>query len=56
MTRGDKTDQILTILFMTLALTTVISFFAVSDRTITLYCGGAAILLRMIQYFLRFIH
>lgn len=55
MTRGSKTDSILTILFMVLAIAAVVCYFAVSDRTVFLYCGGAAICFRLVQYLLRFI-
>lgn len=56
MTRGSKADEIMTLLFMLLGIAAVICYFAVSDKSVFLYCGGAAIVLRLIQYVLRFIH
>ena len=55
MKRGSKIDEILTLLFMLLAIAAVICYFAVSDRSVFLYCGGAAIVLRLAQYVVRFI-
>lgn len=56
MTRGSKVDEILTLIFMLLAIAAVVCYFAISDKNPFLYCGGAAIVLRLIQYILRFIH
>lgn len=56
MMRGSKIDSILTLLFMLLAIAAVVCYFAVSDRTVFLYCGGAAICIRLIQYLMRFIN
>ena len=56
MKRGSKIDEVLTLLFMLLAIAAVICYFAVSDRTVFLYCGGAAIVLRLTQYVVRFIN
>ena len=50
MTRGSKADEILTLVFMLLAIAAVVCYFAVSDKTVFLYCGGAAIVLRLVQY------
>lgn len=55
MTRGSKTDSILTILFLALAAAAIICYFAVSDRHAFLYLGGAAVCFRLVQYVLRFI-
>ena len=56
MRRGSKIDSILTMLFMLLALAAVICYFAYPDnRTPFLYCGGAAICFRLVQYVMRFI-
>lgn len=54
--RGSKIDEILTLVFMLLAVAAIVCFFAVSDRSVFLYCGGAAVVLRLIQYLLRFIY
>ena len=56
MTRGSKADEILTLVFMLLAIAAVVCYFAVSDKTVFLYCGGAAIVLRLVQYVLRYIN
>ena len=56
MTRGSKADEILTLFFMLLAIAAVVCYFAVSDKAVFLYCGGAAICLRLVQYFMRFVH
>lgn len=56
MKRNSKTDEILTFCFMLLAIAAVVCYFAVSDKSVFMYCGGAAILLRMVQYILRFIN
>ncbi|SEF40279.1 hypothetical protein [Parabacteroides chinchillae] len=56
MKRGSKIDEILTLLFMLLAIAAVICYFAVNDRSVFLYCGGAAIVLRLAQYVVRFIN
>ena len=56
MKRGDSIDSLLTMIFMLLAVAAVICYFAMpANRTPFLFCGGAAILLRLIQYLLRFI-
>ncbi len=55
MEKGSKADEILTLAFMILAIAAIICFFAVSNRTIFLICGGAAVVMRIIQYILRFV-
>ncbi len=55
MIRGSKSDGILTMLFMLLAIATVVCFFIPSvERSTTLTIGGIAIGIRIIQYILRF--
>lgn len=56
MRRNSKADEILTLCFMLLAIAAVVCYFAVSDKSVFMYCGGAAILLRLAQYILRFIN
>lgn len=57
MTKGSKADEILTLLFMLLAIIAVVCFCIPSvSRTVFLYLGGAAVVLRLVQYVLRFIH
>lgn len=54
MFRGSKTDEVLTLLFMILAIGAVVCYFAVSGRTVFFYLGGAAVVMRLVQYALRF--
>ena len=56
MKRNSKTDEILTLCFMLLAIAAVVCYFAISDKSVFMYCGGVAILLRLVQYLLRFIN
>lgn len=57
MTKGSKADDILTLLFMLLAIAAVVCFcISSADRSLFLYIGGAAVILRLVQYILRFIH
>ena len=57
MRKGSKIDLILTWLFLLLAIAAVVCYFAFSDNRVPfLYCGGAAIMLRLIQYLMRFIN
>lgn len=54
--RGSKIDTVLTWLFMVLAVAAVICYFAFpGDRIPFLYCGGAAICFRLVQYLMRYI-
>ena len=50
MIRGSKIDTILTWLFMVLAVAAV-----PENRLPFLYCGGAAICFRLVQYLMRFL-
>lgn len=54
MERGGKIDQILTIIFMVLAVIAVICLFFASSRIYFLSFAGVALLLRLTQYALRF--
>ena len=56
MKRNSKADEIFTLCFMLLARAAVVCYFAISDKSVFMYCGGAAILLRVVQYILRFIN
>ena len=56
MRKNSKTDEILTLCFMLLAIAAVVCYFTMSDKSVFMYCGGAAILLRLVQYVLRFIN
>ena len=47
---SDSIDQLLTVLFMLVAVAAFVIFFTISDRTIFLYAGGVAVVLRLFQY------
>lgn len=50
-----KINKILTLIFMVLAVASVILYFTVDDKTIFWYCGGAAVCIRLTQYLMKFI-
>jgi hypothetical protein len=54
MKRGGITDQWLTILFMLLAAASAICYFKAESRMVFILCAGVAVVLRIIQYILRF--
>lgn len=54
MMRGSKTDELLSLIFILLAVAAGVCFFAVKDRTVFLIVGGLAVVFRLIQYALRF--
>ena len=54
MKRGDKWDELLTVLFMTLAIAAVVVFFAKPSQPYYWICGGMAIIIRVLHYVLRF--
>ena len=57
MMRGSKLDEILTLLFMLLAIGTVVCFFLVAAyRTEVLVIGGIAVVIRIAQYILRYFY
>lgn len=47
-------DELLTLLFMLLAVATFICYFAVDNRVVALCIGGFAIGIRLAQYATRF--
>ncbi|MDR1402926.1 MAG: hypothetical protein LBJ60_04390 [Tannerellaceae bacterium] len=51
--RGSKADELLTLLFMILAIAAVICYFAAS-KTVFIYLAGIAIVIRVAQYALRY--
>ncbi|MCC8155532.1 MAG: hypothetical protein LIP01_15970 [Tannerellaceae bacterium] len=53
--RGSKLDDIMTLLFMLLAIASVVVLFIANTRTAFLGIAGVAVILRIIQYILRFI-
>lgn len=57
MIQRSNTDKILTWIFLVLAVIAVVCYFALPDnRTAFLFCGGAAIAIRLLQYLIRFIN
>ncbi len=57
MMRGSKLDEILTLLFMLMAIGTVICFFLGSAyRTEVMIIGGIAVAIRIVQYLLRYFY
>ncbi|MDR1555435.1 MAG: MFS transporter [Tannerellaceae bacterium] len=54
MMRGSKTDEILSLIFMLLAVAAGICFFVADDRMVFWIVGGIAVVFRLIQYALRF--
>lgn len=56
MGQTNNINKVLTAIFLILAAAAIICYFAIpEDKTIFLYCGGAAIALRLTQYLMRFI-
>lgn len=55
MRRNSPLDELLTALFMIMAIAAVVCFFALEGRTWFLGLGGAAVVLRVVQYVLRYI-
>ena len=54
MKRGDKWDELFTVLFLVLAIAALICFFAARNQPYYLICGGIAILIRITHYIARF--
>ena len=50
----DKIRNVLNILFMILALATIIVYFAVDDFKMFIYVCGAAIFVKLMEFFIRF--
>lgn len=52
----DKIRYVLNILFLVLALASIILYFVTDagDRTIFLYVCGAAVFVKIMEYFIRF--
>ena len=56
MRRGDRWDELFTLLFMLLAIAAGILYFtAKGNRLPFIVCGGVAVVLRLTQYFLRMV-
>ena len=54
MKRGDKWDELLSVLFMVLAFVAVVLFFAKPQQPYYMICGGSALLLRLVHYAIRY--
>ena len=55
MKKGSKIDDIITLLFMILAVITVVCLFIpAASHSLAMAVGGIAIIVRIIQYILRF--
>ena len=55
MRRGNKWDELMTIVFMILAVLTVVFFFVAPQQSYFLIFGGTAVVLRIVQYTMRLI-
>lgn len=56
MVRNDNMNKVLTVIFLILAAAAVICYFVYpDDKKIFLYCGGAAVCVRLTQYLMKFI-
>ncbi|MDL2255281.1 hypothetical protein LJC44_04140 [Parabacteroides sp. OttesenSCG-928-G06] len=55
MRRGSRLDELFTLLFMVLAIAAVVCFFVMrDDRAWFLALGGIAVVLRVVQYVMRY--
>ncbi|MDR2388180.1 MAG: MFS transporter [Tannerellaceae bacterium] len=54
MRRGSKIDDILSLIFILMAVAAGICFFAVDNRMTFWIVGGIAVIFRLIQYAFRF--
>ncbi len=52
----DKIRNILNTLFMILALASIIIYFAVDDFKTFIYVCGAAVFVKLMEFFIRFTH
>lgn len=55
MRRNSGWDDLLTAIFMILAIAAVVCFFAMDDRGWFMGLAGAAVVLRIVQYVLRYV-
>ncbi|OAV64833.1 hypothetical protein Barb6XT_02654 [Bacteroidales bacterium Barb6XT] len=53
MQRGSKTDEILTLVFMLLAIAAAVCWFAADGKLPFLCCGGTAVAVRIVQHIAR---
>jgi hypothetical protein len=54
MKRGSKIDDILSLLFILMAIAAGVCYFAVDNKMVFWIIGGVAVVFRLIQYALRF--
>ena len=54
MKRGSRFDELLTLLFMVLAIGAIVCYFAFRGSPAYLVMGGIAIIIRITQYIMRF--
>ena len=54
MKRGSRFDELLTLLFMVLAIGALVCFFAFKGTPTYIVVGGIAIIIRITQYIMRF--
>jgi len=55
MRRGNKWDELMTVVFMILAIVAIICFFVARQQPYFLIFGGTAVVLRIVQYTMRLI-
>ena len=53
MMRGSRLDELMTLIFMILAIAAIVCYFAISNRVIFLGCASAAVIIRIAQYAIR---
>jgi hypothetical protein len=53
MNRGSRLDELLTLLFMVLAVIAVVCYFFVDSRLVFMIIGGIAVVMRIVQYIMR---
>lgn len=52
----QKLNRVLTVVFLLLTAVALAAYFLVKDdRTLFLYCGGAAVCVRLTQYLMKYI-
>jgi hypothetical protein len=54
MRRGSRVDNILSLIFILLAVAAGVCYFAATDRMAFWIIGGIAVVFRLVQYALRF--
>ena len=53
MRRGDRLDELFTLIFMLLAIAAIVCYFAFGGSMAYFYLGCCAVVLRTVQYFMR---